>query len=187
MHEEMLDQTENASGQPIITQSDLESDEDDTTSVISYGSSDSNITTDRDDSVDSDFTPDGTDEVRVINDHFVYVHGRFLNRLSHLYLWPCKHELSIFVTNTKHAYVVGDSFEYTRQDVVHKMLKSAIGGLYFAESDILRIISPKKNQTTSILDIGSGNGSWAISMANTFPFANVLGLDLAPFEYFVPK
>jgi ubiquinone/menaquinone biosynthesis C-methylase UbiE len=32
----------------------------------------------------------------------------------------------------------------------------------------------------AILDVGSGTGRWAIEMANLFPRANVLGLDINP-------
>ncbi|HEX9068719.1 MAG TPA: class I SAM-dependent methyltransferase [Ktedonobacterales bacterium] len=63
-----------------------------------------------------------------------------------------------------------DIEEHNRLDFQHFMLRYALRGNYAA---------PLRNPS-SILDVGSGTGRWAIEMANTFPGANVMGLDVNP-------
>lgn len=63
-----------------------------------------------------------------------------------------------------------DLEEINRLDFQHYMLRYAFQGNYAAP-----IGSPH-----SILDAGTGTGRWAIEMAQTFPQANVIGLDVKP-------
>ena len=63
-----------------------------------------------------------------------------------------------------------DMEEINRLDFQHYMLRYALQGLYAA---------PLKNPTT-ILDVGTGTGRWAMDMAQTFPHAKVIGLDVNP-------
>lgn len=63
-----------------------------------------------------------------------------------------------------------DIEEHNRLDFQHFMLRYALRGNYAAP-----IGTPQ-----SILDVGSGTGRWAIEMANLFPRANVIGLDINP-------
>jgi SAM-dependent methyltransferase len=63
-----------------------------------------------------------------------------------------------------------DIEEHNRLDFQHYMLRYALQGNYAA---------PIRNPL-SILDVGTGTGRWAIEMANLFPRANVIGLDINP-------
>lgn len=63
-----------------------------------------------------------------------------------------------------------DIEEHNRLDFQHFMLRYALRGNYAAP-----IGTPQ-----SILDVGSGTGRWAIEMANLFPRAQVIGLDINP-------
>lgn len=63
-----------------------------------------------------------------------------------------------------------DIEEHNRLDFQHFMLRYTLRGNYAA---------PIHNPRT-ILDVGSGTGRWAIEMANLFPRANVIGLDINP-------
>jgi SAM-dependent methyltransferase len=63
-----------------------------------------------------------------------------------------------------------DSEEHRRLDFQHFLLRRALHGNYAAP-----LQAP-----SSILDVGSGTGRWAMEMANLFPKAQVLGLDINP-------
>src|SRR5579884_281287 len=63
-----------------------------------------------------------------------------------------------------------DMEEINRLDFQHYMLRFAFQGLYAAP-----IGAP-----ASILDVGTGTGRWAIEMAELFPAARVVGLDVNP-------
>lgn len=63
-----------------------------------------------------------------------------------------------------------DGEEVNRLDFQHYMLRFAFQGNFAAPI----------GQPTSILDVGTGTGRWAMEMAQTFPDANVIGLDVKP-------
>jgi ubiquinone/menaquinone biosynthesis C-methylase UbiE len=63
-----------------------------------------------------------------------------------------------------------DLEEHNRLDFQHYLLRAALGGNYAAP-----ITSPR-----DILDVGTGTGRWAIEMAESFPQAKVIGLDVNP-------
>ena len=63
-----------------------------------------------------------------------------------------------------------DTEEMNRLDFQHYLLRQALKGNYAA---------PIKTPT-SILDVGTGTGRWAREMAQTFPTANVIGVDISP-------
>jgi ubiquinone/menaquinone biosynthesis C-methylase UbiE len=63
-----------------------------------------------------------------------------------------------------------DMEEINRLDFQHYMLRFALQGLYAAP-----ITNP-----ASILDVGTGTGRWALEMAQVFPRANVIGVDINP-------
>ncbi len=63
-----------------------------------------------------------------------------------------------------------DMGETNRLDFQHYMLRYALKGNYAA---------PLRNPR-DILDVGCGAGRWAIEMAQQFPTARVIGMDIAP-------
>ncbi|KLO12914.1 S-adenosyl-L-methionine-dependent methyltransferase [Schizopora paradoxa] len=76
-----------------------------------------------------------------------------------------------------------DKPERKRLDKQHRMWKRLLGGngLYFAEACglIREVLEPKNaSEMPFIMDIGSGSGIWAVEMAELFPHAEVIGLDL---------
>lgn len=63
------------------------------------------------------------------------------------------------------------------------MLKVAIGGLYVRQAApaVYRALTPRKDgDFNTVLDIGCGGGSWVIDMAQLYPHAEVIGMDLTP-------
>ncbi|CAF9928392.1 MAG: hypothetical protein GOMPHAMPRED_004672 [Gomphillus americanus] len=61
-----------------------------------------------------------------------------------------------------------------RLDIAHNLFMEAFGTLHNAP-----LVEPVTEETeTRILDIGSGTGIWAIDMADQYPAAEVIGLDL---------
>jgi ubiquinone/menaquinone biosynthesis C-methylase UbiE len=62
-----------------------------------------------------------------------------------------------------------DMSEINRLDFQHFLLRTGLRGNYAAPVD----------QPTSILDVGTGSGRWAMEMAALFPAARIIGLDLA--------
>ncbi|KAK3353296.1 S-adenosyl-L-methionine-dependent methyltransferase, partial [Lasiosphaeria hispida] len=72
-----------------------------------------------------------------------------------------------------------DEPEMERLLLLHEIMTRVIGGLYLAPVD--------KEKTKRILDIGTGTGVWAISVAEEFPDATITGNDLsANMPAFVP-
>ena len=63
-----------------------------------------------------------------------------------------------------------DGEEINRLDFQHYMLRFAFQGLYAVPI----------NKPASILDAGTGTGRWAMEMAQMFPDANVIGVDVKP-------
>ncbi|KAL1870015.1 hypothetical protein VTK73DRAFT_2824 [Phialemonium thermophilum] len=66
-----------------------------------------------------------------------------------------------------------DDVEQEREDMKHAMVKMLCQTLHFA---------PIGDRPQQILDIGTGTGIWAIEMADQFPSATVLGIDLSPIQ-----
>ncbi|GAB1311719.1 hypothetical protein MFIFM68171_01929 [Madurella fahalii] len=64
-----------------------------------------------------------------------------------------------------------DEQEMERLFLLHEIMTRVQGGLYSAPID--------KERTKRILDIGTGTGVWAISIADEFPNATIIGNDLS--------
>ncbi|KIJ64916.1 hypothetical protein HYDPIDRAFT_40094 [Hydnomerulius pinastri MD-312] len=69
-----------------------------------------------------------------------------------------------------------DAKEHYRLDVQHDVIKDIAGGNYVAP------LQNYEGAVRDILDLGCGNGRWAIEIAQEFPAANVIGVDLSPVE-----
>jgi ubiquinone/menaquinone biosynthesis C-methylase UbiE len=73
----------------------------------------------------------------------------------------------------EHPYTLPKDLEESgRLDFQHFLLRSAFKGNYIAPI----------NAPRDILDVGCGTGRWAMEMAQTFPDANVIGIDIVPPE-----
>ncbi|KAG9048508.1 hypothetical protein FS837_012698 [Tulasnella sp. UAMH 9824] len=90
------------------------------------------------------------------------IHGRMFNNTSDHYMLPA------------------DVAEHGRLDLQHEMLKKMRGGLFYAPKAVKRALEPREGSQPSILDVGSGSGSWVIEMGKLFPHVEVVGLDLVP-------
>nr|AXF50748.1 SAM-dependent methyltransferase [Inonotus obliquus] len=75
-----------------------------------------------------------------------------------------------------------DKQEMDRLSLQHRIWKLMADGLYPKEADaaIRRVLHRTKGDSNPpmILDIGSGSGTWAVEMAQKFPHAEVVGMDL---------
>lgn len=80
-----------------------------------------------------------------------------------------------------HAYQAGkyyfpnDEKELKRMDIEHYNQKLQMDGRLFA-------CPIAQENVYEVLDLGTGTGMWAIEMADTFPSAQVLGIDLSPVQ-----
>lgn len=63
-----------------------------------------------------------------------------------------------------------DDAELNRLDFQHYMLRYALRGAY----------APPLEAPRDVLDVGCGTGRWALDMAQLFPDANVIALDIVP-------
>ncbi|OCH94926.1 S-adenosyl-L-methionine-dependent methyltransferase [Obba rivulosa] len=89
-------------------------------------------------------------------------YGRILNNQNDTYLLPADNE------------------EHRRLDLQHHLITLSLGGLYAAKDLVHRALWPRTDRTPSILDVGTGSGSWAVDMAIEFPYCDVVGVDLVP-------
>ncbi|KAF8798072.1 S-adenosyl-L-methionine-dependent methyltransferase [Phlegmacium glaucopus] len=95
------------------------------------------------------------------NSYFRSLHSRTLNTLNTSYLLPV------------------DQDEVKRSDIHHRLLQFVFSGRNY--------IGPVKKalqfgQHRRVLDLGTGSGSWAIDIADEFPRAEVIAIDLAPIQ-----
>ncbi|KAF9564595.1 S-adenosyl-L-methionine-dependent methyltransferase [Agrocybe pediades] len=106
---------------------------------------------------ESDSDPVGDDD----RAFFRIFHGRTLNTLNQTYLLPADHD------------------EVQRSDIHHRLLQFVFSGKNY--------VGPVREalqfgQQRRVLDIGTGSGSWAIDIADEFPRAEVVAVDLAPIQ-----
>ncbi|EJU01984.1 S-adenosyl-L-methionine-dependent methyltransferase [Dacryopinax primogenitus] len=90
------------------------------------------------------------------------VHGRMFNSQNSQYALPA------------------DQKEYDRLDQQHLMHKLALGSLYYPIDLVQAALEPVEGEQKAIMDLGTGSGIWAVEMAVAFPYAQVMGFDLAP-------
>ncbi|KAI0549603.1 S-adenosyl-L-methionine-dependent methyltransferase [Xylaria curta] len=70
--------------------------------------------------------------------------------------------------------IPNDEHEQNREDMLHAMMLEATDGR--------RFFAPIVDHPLKILDLGTGTGIWAIEMADMYPSAEVLGVDLSPIQ-----
>ncbi|KAI1638311.1 S-adenosyl-L-methionine-dependent methyltransferase [Biscogniauxia mediterranea] len=70
--------------------------------------------------------------------------------------------------------IPNDDIEQNREDMKHAMMMEITDGQLF--------YSPIGDQPSKILDLGTGTGIWAIEVADKYPSAEVLGVDLSPIQ-----
>ncbi|CAG7852994.1 SubName: Full=Uncharacterized protein {ECO:0000313/EMBL:CCA72732.1} [Serendipita indica DSM 11827] len=69
--------------------------------------------------------------------------------------------------------------EFNRLDLQHEAVKLAFEGLNICSEQVDRVLDPLGGQK-SVLDLGSGSGVWCIEMAERYPHATILGVDIEP-------
>ncbi|KAG8928129.1 hypothetical protein FRC00_001855 [Tulasnella sp. 408] len=72
-----------------------------------------------------------------------------------------------------------DSGEHLRLDLQHEVVRLMLGGELYQTPELVKArLSPQENAKRRVLDVGTGSGKWAIEMAEEFPHADILGIDL---------
>ncbi|KAL1747532.1 S-adenosyl-L-methionine-dependent methyltransferase [Schizophyllum fasciatum] len=97
------------------------------------------------------------------SDFFHRLHGRFLNKMNTTYMLPA------------------DDDEVRRSELHHRMLQFVFHGKNYV-GPVNHVLRPMPGVQRRVLDIGTGGGMWAIQMADEFPSAEVIGVDVAPIQ-----
>ncbi|KAJ6622897.1 S-adenosyl-L-methionine-dependent methyltransferase [Mycena sp. CBHHK59/15] len=102
------------------------------------------------------------------------IHGRGMNTISEDYKLPGP----------------ADEAEMKRLNLQHRMWRLLVRGPYppALSSDVDGVLSYKAGSRRIVLDVGCGSARWAIDMAEMYPHAQVIGVDLARnFQRFPPS
>ncbi|TDL19125.1 S-adenosyl-L-methionine-dependent methyltransferase [Rickenella mellea] len=91
-----------------------------------------------------------------------YIQGRAFNAQNDLYFLPA------------------DDVEFERLEKYHLVHLVSLGQLYIEPERVRRIMAPSEGEEKRVLDLGTGCGNWVAGMAQEFPHAEVVGVDLAP-------
>ncbi|KAK3402407.1 S-adenosyl-L-methionine-dependent methyltransferase [Sordaria brevicollis] len=67
-----------------------------------------------------------------------------------------------------------DPAEHDREDLLHLLSTNLTWGRHF--------LAPIGDNLNKILDLGCGTGKWTVEVADKFPFAKVVGVDLSPIQ-----
>ncbi|KAK3377107.1 S-adenosyl-L-methionine-dependent methyltransferase [Lasiosphaeria ovina] len=70
--------------------------------------------------------------------------------------------------------IPNDDMEQSREDMKHAMMLELTDGIHF--------FAPIGDSPQKIIDLGTGTGIWAIEVADQFPSAEVLGIDITPIQ-----
>ncbi|KAF8910979.1 S-adenosyl-L-methionine-dependent methyltransferase [Gymnopilus junonius] len=103
------------------------------------------------------------------HEFFRTLHSRTLNTLNLSYLLPVDHD------------------EVQRSDIHHRLLQFVFSGRNYVGPVKQALQFGEQRRGTSfhssaLLDLGTGSGSWAIDIADEFPRAEVIAVDLAPIQ-----
>ncbi|CAE6414568.1 unnamed protein product [Rhizoctonia solani] len=96
-------------------------------------------------------------------DFFRQLHDRQLNCMNTTYMLPA------------------DEQEMKRMDIEHRMMKFIMGGKNYI-GPVADALTKVPGIQRRVLDCGTGNGLWAIEMADEFDWVEVTGVDLAPIQ-----
>ncbi|CAE6487325.1 unnamed protein product [Rhizoctonia solani] len=96
-------------------------------------------------------------------DFFRQLHDRQLNCMNTTYMLPA------------------DDQEMKRMDIEHRMMKFIMGGKNYV-GPVVDALAKAPGIQRRVLDCGTGNGLWAIEMADEFDWVEVTGVDLAPVQ-----
>jgi len=86
----------------------------------------------------------------------------------------------IFNSSNPLYFLPADETEWSRLDKQHLMLLLGLGGPFAAPSLVKARLQYEFGVEKSVLDLGTGGGIWAVSVAQEFPHVQVVGVDLAP-------
>ncbi|KAG8941241.1 hypothetical protein FRC00_012453 [Tulasnella sp. 408] len=79
----------------------------------------------------------------------------------------------------KDYYLPADRDEHGRLDMQHQTLKLTMNSLY-AQRELVKSTLARTDRRTTLLDVGTGSGIWAIEMAEEFPNTDITGIDIVP-------
>ncbi|KAG9100302.1 hypothetical protein FRC06_004280 [Ceratobasidium sp. 370] len=96
-------------------------------------------------------------------DFFRHLHDRQLNCMNTTYMLPA------------------DEQEMHRMELEHRMIKFILGGKNYV-GPVAEALTKVHGVQRRVLDCGTGNGLWAIEMADEFEWVEVTGVDLAPVQ-----